>query len=132
MFILTPDDKDNCDLILLYILVPKVGMHSYIDEPVKTYSTGMRAKLLTTFLAIPGGKILVLDEWVGTADLSRTDTSNFFRETLFDSSQCVIFSSHSPKIINEWATKVWVLNNGELVYEGEPKLGINFLKQVEN
>ena len=117
---------------LLNFLAPKVSMQSYIDDPVHTYSSGMRAKLLTTFLAIPGGKILVLDEWVGTADLSRTDTSNFFTETLFDSTQCVIFTSHSPKIINKWATKVWVLNDGELVYEGDPELGIKFLKQIEN
>lgn len=115
---------------LLEPLITKLGLETYIDDLVSTYSSGTRAKLVTTFLTIPRGDILILDEWVGAADLAKGNISQAFREILFNSNRGVLFSSHSPSIIKQWATKVWVVTEGELVFEGTPETGISHLKSL--
>ncbi len=89
-------------------------LDSYFDAPVKTYSSGMSARLAFAISTAISSDIIVLDEWIGVGDELFKEKANQRLKEFIKKSGIVVFSSHSNSVIREWANRVVWLNNGEV------------------
>lgn len=92
----------------------------FIDEPVKNYSSGMRARLGFAVAAHFKPEILILDEVLATGDVEfKEKARKKIRELIRDASVVIVISHQIAfvKAICTWA--IW-LRDGRLVAEGAP------------
>lgn len=86
----------------------------YLREPVKAYSSGMRARLAFAISMAIEFDCYLIDEIIAVGDSRFHDKC---RTELFENrkDRAMIIVSHQPEYIAEHCTKAAVLNNGKLV-----------------
>jgi len=89
-----------------------------IDLPVRTYSTGMRARLAFSIAASIQPEILILDELMGVGDLKFQKKSAARMKELIAASKALVVVSHSMSTIRSLCTRAVWLDAGRLVAEG--------------
>lgn len=92
----------------------------FIDAPVSTYSTGMRARLGFSIAVHLDPEILLLDEVLGVGDPSFKEKSRNKMDDLMERADAIVVVSHSVQFVNSVATKVLWLDRGRLRAFGEP------------
>lgn len=91
--------------------------HSF-DQPVGTYSTGMRARLSFSVANNVRAKLLLVDELLSVGDQSfRTKSQDAMEKTLRDGSSIVVVS-HNLTLIRELCTTCIVLEDGRVTEVG--------------
>ena len=97
----------------------------FIDVPVKTYSSGMRARLgFATSINIDPD-ILILDEVLSVGDeLFRRKCFDRIKN-LFDMGKTVIYVSHSLGSVKQLCSRAIFLHKGEMLISGTPEIVIN-------
>jgi len=99
--------KQIRDVIESIIEFTEIG--DFIDEPIKTYSSGMKSRLGFAIAAYMEPEILVIDEVLSTGD-------NYFRskakrkiKEMMEMAKCVIIVSHQLDFVKNVCTKcLWV------------------------
>ncbi|MFW5891041.1 MAG: ABC transporter ATP-binding protein [bacterium] len=98
-----------------------IGIH--IDLPIKTYSSGMRARLAFAVAINVDPEILILDEVLAVGDeLFKRKCYVKMEALIKDEHRTILFVSHSAQSINRLCTRAVLLDKGELILEGSPKL----------
>jgi len=92
-----------------------------IDRPMRTYSSGMRARLLFAIATSVRPDILLLDEALAVGDERFRRRSEERIGELRDQAGTVFLVSHSLQSITSTATRCLWLDQGVLVADGEPK-----------
>ncbi|MBZ9573715.1 ABC transporter ATP-binding protein [Modicisalibacter sp. MOD 31.J] len=92
----------------------------FIDQPVKTYSSGMYVRLAFAVIAHVDADILVIDEALAVGDAFFVQKCmRFLRD--FMKRGTVLFVSHdTAAVLNLCQRAIW-LDGGKVVAEGEPK-----------
>ena len=91
----------------------------YIDQPIRTYSSGMKARLGFAFAVAIDPEILVIDETLSVGDKRfREKCVARMREIMKDESVTVLFVTHASEIAKEFCTRGIVLNHGVKVFDG--------------
>ena len=107
-------------------IVSYSGLEHFIDVPIKNYSSGMHMRLGFAIAANLAPDILLLDEIfaVGDADFQQRciDTIKGFMEQ----GKTVVFVSHSPEAVRTICHRACVLDQGELVFDGDVEGGLHF------
>ncbi len=103
-------DPDYVEAFCRYL----AGLEEYFDMPVKTYSSGMKARFSFSLLLALDFDIYLIDEGMpGTTDVEfNRKAGNVLRERLKRST--VIIVSHSPKILEKFCSSAAVLRDGRL------------------
>ena len=103
----------------------------YIDEPVRTYSSGMRARLGFAISVHIKPDILAVDEVFSVGDYNfKQKCFNKIKEIKNDENVTFILVTHSPEIAEEFCTRGLLLDKGKIIYDGNIKTCINkYLKQ---
>jgi lipopolysaccharide transport system ATP-binding protein len=91
----------------------------WIDEPLKTYSSGMRARLGFAVAMETSPDILLVDEVLGVGDEAFRRKSVKAMKEKMGSNQTVVFVSHQPQIIKELCSRVVWIEEGVTRMEGE-------------
>lgn len=99
----------------------------YIDQPMRTYSSGMKARLGFAFASSINPDILVVDEALSVGD-RRFSKKCLARvhEIMSDSHVTVLFVTHSSASAREFCKRGIVLEHGKSVYEGSIKDAVEF------
>jgi homopolymeric O-antigen transport system ATP-binding protein len=107
-------------------------LEEYLHLPLKTYSSGMRARL--TFGASTAFKpeILILDEWLGTGDLEFRAKAAKHLHGLIDSAGIFVFASHSRDLHKRISNKGAVLKKGRIVFFGDINEAFEFQDASNN
>lgn len=107
-------------------IVDFAGVERYIDTPVKRYSSGMHVRLGFSVAAHLEPEILIVDEVlaVGDADFQKKCLAKL-KDVSTNVGRTVLFVSHNMMAIKNLCTRAIVLNNGELVFDGTPDVGID-------
>lgn len=111
--------RDKIDARLNAILdFSEIG--EYIDQPVKTYSSGMFVRLAFSIIAHLEADILVIDEALAVGDIYFTQKCmRFLRE--FKKHGTLLFVSHdTSSVINLCDRAAW-LEKGRLLMEGDAR-----------
>ncbi len=93
----------------------------FIHQPLKTYSSGMRARLGFALAVHIDPDILLVDEVLAVGD-------EFFRRKCFDrierllhSGCTVVMVSHDVSAVNQFCSRGLLIDQGELLLDGPPK-----------
>ena len=90
----------------------------YIGQPLRTYSSGMRARLGYAVAVHVDPDILILDEVLAVGDEDfRKKCANKMAE-IFKSGKTVIYVSHSIQSLKQLCTRGILLDRGEVLTEG--------------
>jgi len=106
-------------LVLAEKIIDFSGIRDFIDEPLRTYSSGMVMRLAFSIAIHTEPDILLLDEVLAVGD------SGFqakCRETLLDfqrAGKSILFVSHSAGQVREMCERAIWLDHGELMMEGD-------------
>jgi len=109
-------DKKIDDIINFSELGP------FIHQPLKCYSSGMKARLAFAVSINIDPDILILDEVLSVGDALFRKKSFSKMEEFFLSGKTILFVSHALNNINELCTRSILLDRGEIILEGPPKL----------
>lgn len=97
------------------------GIRRYIDNPVRTYSSGMRSRLAFSIMIHVDAEIMLVDEILSTGDAAfSAKASDFFKKILKDG-KTVVYVSHSPGSIESICTRAIWLDKGKIIADGKPK-----------
>ncbi len=92
----------------------------FMDEQVRTYSSGMRSRLAFAIATAIRPDILILDEVMATGDNAFRDKAMDRMKNLHSLTKCAIVISHSPAQLKQLCNKVIWLEKGRMVMQGEP------------
>ncbi len=102
----------------------------FVNQPVKTYSSGMFVRLAFAVAINIDPEILIVDEALSVGDV-------FFQAKCFHKfeefkklGKTILFVSHDLSSIAKYCDKVVLLNKGVLISEGEPKEMIDMYKKL--
>ncbi|MCJ8332946.1 MAG: ATP-binding cassette domain-containing protein [Epibacterium sp.] len=90
------------------------GLGEYFDQPIGTYSQGMRARFSFALMLALDFDIYLIDEGMpSTTDVEfNRKAGSLLRERL--NTTTIIIVSHQPETLEKFATSAAVLNNGTL------------------
>ena len=90
------------------------------EEPVKTYSAGMRARLSFTTALLTDVDILLIDEVLSVGDAHFRGKALAAMQDRIAGEQTVVFVSHMAEQIKKLCTRVVWLKDGRVEMEGDP------------
>jgi len=112
-------------------LIPKKVVESRIDSivefselgdfvrlPVKTYSSGMMARLMFACATEFEADIIVLDEWLGAGDAAFGRKASNRMQGFVDKAQMVILGTHNFGLVERVCNKVIEIAAGRAVFYG--------------
>lgn len=107
---------------------------SFIDVPVKNYSSGMRARLGFSVATIVEPDILILDEVLSVGDARFRKKCEKRIQSMFDKGVTVLFVSHSTSQVLRMCNKGILLEHGRLIAQGDAEDVVSFYeaKMSEN
>lgn len=105
-------------------MLPKVvdfsGLQDFMAQPLKTYSSGMRARLGFAVASNVDPDILLIDEALAVGDAAFKEKSMArVEEMVRDDDTTVVVVSHNHGELKRLCTRMVLLERGELVTEGE-------------
>lgn len=102
----------------------------YIDQPVRTYSSGMKARLGFAISANINPDILVIDEALSVGDLAFRKKSDVrIKEIMEREEVTVLLVTHSSNSARAISTRGLVLDQGKLVFDGDIADAIEFYER---
>lgn len=91
----------------------------YIDQPLRMYSSGMKARLGFAFAVAIDPEILVVDEALSVGDKNfQKKCIARIREIMDDSQVTVLFVTHSSNTAKEFCSRGIVLEKGRKMFDG--------------
>ena len=98
------------------------GIAPHIDAPLRTYSTGMVARLAFAIATTIDAEIVLLDEVLAVGDASfRAKCEARYRE-LHAAGHTVLMVSHDPDIVRKFCDRAILLEGGRIIAEGRPPM----------
>lgn len=92
--------------------------HDFMRAPMRTYSSGMQARLRFSIAAAKDHDVLMIDEALATGDRTFRKRSEARIREMREHAGTVFLVSHSNKSIRDTCDRVLWLENGELVMDG--------------
>ena len=106
-------------------------IEEHIDQPVRTYSSGMRARLAFGINTSIDPDILILDEVLSVGDaLFQRKAFSRMGNLIKNDRTTVLFVSHNEHSVAQICTKAILLNSGILLYQASPKNVIKSYQQL--
>ena len=102
------------------------GIREFIDDPIRTYSAGMRARLGFAIISNLEPDILLLDEVMSVGDYEFRKKSRARIDELVQGDATVVIVSHSKSIMQSMCNKVYGLQEGQIVTNGELETAFDF------
>jgi lipopolysaccharide transport system ATP-binding protein len=93
----------------------------FIERPVRTYSSGMKARLAFAMGAFINADILILDETLSVGDVFFEKKASARMREVARGGSIVIMVSHGLKAIVELCTRCLWFEGGKLVMDGDPE-----------
>ena len=92
----------------------------FIDEPVRTYSSGMKSRLTFASLVFVDPEILLLDETLSAGDQFFQRKASQAVQDLCDRGKIVIIVSHGIRGLADMSTRCIWLHKGRVRMDGDP------------
>ena len=84
----------------------------YLHMPVRTYSSGMMMRLTFAVSTCFVPEIVLMDEWIVTADLHFMSKAQKRIEEFINKSSIFVLATHNLDQLQQWCTKALWLQNG--------------------
>lgn len=111
-------------------IVAFADIGDFINQPVKTYSSGMFARLAFSVAISVDPDILIVDEALSVGDIFfQTKCFKKFEE-FRQKGKTILFVSHDLSSVNKYCNRAILLEKGKLIGDGTPKKIIDLYKKV--
>ncbi len=107
--------EDNLDNILGF-----ADIGNFIDQPIRTYSSGMIVRLAFAVIAHVNADILIVDEALAVGDAYFTQKCMRFIQRIREE-KSLMFVSHDASAVLSLCDKAILLDKGKMTKIGEPK-----------
>lgn len=97
----------------------------YIDQPVRTYSSGMKMRLGFAINVNIDPDILVVDEALSVGDASFKQKCKDKINEIIESGTTVLYVSHNAASVTEICDRAIYLRKGKLIYDGNVEEAFN-------
>ena len=112
----TQDMEDRLESIVAF-----ADIGDFIDAPLSTYSSGMKARLGFAVATDVDPDILLLDEILAVGDAAFKRKAAQRMEKLLESGRTVVLVTHSMERLKDMCEHAMYLRQGETVCEGSPE-----------
>jgi ABC-type polysaccharide/polyol phosphate transport system ATPase subunit len=92
---------------------------SFIDLPLRTYSSGMRARLSFGIATAVIPEILLLDEGIGAGDSAFMEKANRRLNEFVGGTGILVLASHSGSLVRQFCNRYVLLERGKVASTGE-------------
>jgi energy-coupling factor transporter ATP-binding protein EcfA2 len=106
-------------------IVAFADIGEYIDQPVKTYSSGMFARLAFSVAIAVDPDILIVDEILAVGDFGFQQKCVARMRQMRDNGLTLLFVSHSPDAIKSVCANGLFLMSGRTVFWGQAEQAVN-------
>lgn len=101
------------------VIIDFAELGDYIDQPVRTYSSGMKARLGFSVSANIEPEILVVDEALSVGDKKfREKCQEKIDQIVEQNHVTVLYVTHSPESAASFCNRGLILDAGKLVFDG--------------
>jgi teichoic acid transport system ATP-binding protein len=134
--------RDNVYLNGMMLGMPKKSLRSlysdivqfadlarFMDEPVKHYSSGMRARLGFSIAAMITPDVLIVDEALSVGDMSFYEKASAKMQELIAQAKAVIVVTHNLAFVEQVCTRALWLSGGAVQFDGNPKEAVARYRQ---
>lgn len=94
------------------------GIGDFIHLPVRTYSDGMRARLMFAICTAVRGDVLIMDEWLSAGDAEFAAAAALRLEEMLSSTGIVVLSSHSLELVKKMCNIICWMERGQVIMVG--------------
>lgn len=102
----------------------------FIDQPVKTYSSGMMVRLAFAVQVAVEPEILIVDEALAVGDIAFQAKCFKRIQELRERNTTILFVTHDLESIVRYCTRAYLFNNGQVYASGTPIDIVNTFKQL--
>jgi ABC-type polysaccharide/polyol phosphate transport system ATPase subunit len=94
------------------------GLGDYIYLPVRTYSSGMQARLTFSIATAVDPGILLMDEGIGAADAQFAEKAAIRIKAMVDKTDMLVLASHSEALVRSMCNKALLMQKGKIICIG--------------
>ncbi len=102
-------------------IIDFTGIRNYIDNPIKTYSSGMTSRLAFSIMLHVNADVMLVDEVLSTGDASYSAKAKTAFTNIIKQGKTVVFVSHNTGAVTDMCTRAVWIEKGKIVAEGKPK-----------
>ena len=100
-------------------------VREFIDTPVKRYSSGMYVKLAFSVAAHLDSEIMIMDEVLAVGDMAfQKKCLAKMDDVSSRQGKTILYVSHNMSTIRQFCTRVIVLKEGRIIFDGDVNEGI--------
>ena len=121
-------EKDREKITDEIIEFADIGEH--IDQPIKSYSSGMKARLGFGIATSTDPDVLIVDEVLAVGDVLFQRKCYSRIEKLFKDGKTVIFVSHSAQSVVEFCSRAVLLYDREIIMDDTPKKVTDYYQKL--
>lgn len=111
-------------------IIEFAGIGDYINQPVKTYSSGMFARLAFAMAINVEPDILIVDEALSVGDIYFQSKCFKKMDEIKKNGTTVLLVTHDMSSVVKYCDKVVILNHGKVIKEGDPKEMVDIYKKI--
>ena len=112
--------KDEDIKALEPTIVEFADLGDYIDQPVRTYSSGMKARLGFAININIDPEILIIDEALSVGDAQfKKKCINRVNEVMEKDNITLLFVTHATGVAQEFCKRGILMKNGKLIYDSD-------------
>ena len=100
-------------------------INEFFEQPLHTYSTGMRTRLAFAMFAFLDCEVLILDEVLAVGDIFFKQKCFARLEELIAKNTSIILVTHSMGVVQRYCSRVILINQGQVAYDGDTATAIN-------
>lgn len=112
-------------------IVEFAAIDEYIDQPVRTYSSGMKARLGFAININIEPEILIIDEALSVGDAQfKKKCVKRVNEVMHSGNITLLFVTHSTSVAKEFCKRGIVMKKGELVFDSDIEEAIDMYQDM--
>lgn len=89
------------------------GLGPFLAMPMKTYSSGMQARLAFATATSVEAEVLIMDEWIAVGDAEFREKAKARLTSLVEQAHILVIASHDPSLLSAICNKVMRLHHGQ-------------------
>ncbi len=104
----------------LNTIIKHSGIEKYIDNPLRTYSSGMTARLAFSIMINVDADIILVDEVLSVGDSSFSEKAKQHFTKLSKSGKTILFVSHNTNAVEQLCTRCILIEKGKIIADDKP------------
>ena len=100
-------------------IVEFAELKDFIDQPMKTYSSGMRSRLGFSIACETQPNVLLIDETLSAGDAAFVEKSTARIKSMVTGAHTVLIASHAMEFMREVCTRAVLVEVGKIIANGD-------------